>query len=538
MSGNTNPVSSNIAGLEADGKAEMPASNHVHGARLHTITAALALFLFLTNLEIPIVTTALVKIAGELGGLNKIYWITTAYMLGYVGLLVISAKLSDLFGRKSCLLVAIFLFVVFSGACGAAQTMDQLIIFRAFQGIGGAGNYSLCAVLLLDLIPAEKYATYMSYISFVYALSLLFGPLMGGGISESSTWRWVFLLNVPPGVLAGITLALILPNRFPHRNQPCNDKSMSSVWGSLRQMFRRVDLLGCGLLLVATVPLVTALEEANHKYHWKSPFTIVLLIISGLAWFAFLLWERRVTLYSKSVEPVLPWRFISSGNRNAMLLGAVWFSTMFQLPQRFQIVNQLTPFQAAVHFIPFTIAGPVASALAPGVAKLFKIPLLYLVLFASLLQVVGYALLGTLPESLSIAAAQYGYQVLAGFGCGINITLLILIAPFTIEKRDNAVAMGAIAQFRVMGGCIGISILTAVANGFIQSHLRQSLSPEQMQSVLHSTEALSSLPASVQSLVRGTFSASYNLQMKILAGLAGGQVLASLLMWQKEQIIV
>ncbi|GKZ36121.1 hypothetical protein AbraIFM66950_007028 [Aspergillus brasiliensis] len=211
---------------------------------------------------------------------------------------------------------------------------------------------------------------------------------------------------------------------------------------------------------------------------------------------------------------------------------------MFQLPQRFQIVNQLTPFQAAVHFIPFTIAGPVASTLAPGVAKLFKIPLLYLVLFASLLQVVGYALLGTLPESLSIAAAQYGYQVLAGFGCGINITLLILIAPFTIEKRDNAVAIGAIAQFRVMGGCIGISILTAVANGFIQSHLRQSLSAEQMLSVLHSTEAVSSLPPSVQNLVRGTFSASYNLQMKILAGLAGGQVLASLLMWEKEQIIV
>ncbi|KAI3004383.1 hypothetical protein CAN33_003950 [Aspergillus niger] len=531
MSGNRKSVEVMTTGYKVEVEAETTPSTHIQGARLHTITAALAVCLFLTNLEIPIVTTALVRITGELGGLNKIYWITTAYMLGYAGLLVISAKFSDIFGRKSCLLVAVFLFVVFSGACGAAQTMEQLIVFRAFQGVGGAGNYSPCAAILLDLVPTEKYATYMSSLSLVYAISLLFGPLMGGGISDSSTWRWVFLLNVPPGALAGIGLALVLPNRFPYHNEPSKEKTMSSVLASLRQMIQRVDLLGSSLLLVATILLVTALEEANEEYTWNSAFTIVLLIISGLAWIAFLLWERRVTLYSKHIEPVFPWR-------NSVCLGAVWFSTMFQLPQRFQIVNQLTAFQAAVRFIPFTVASPVASVLAPAIGKVFKIPLLYLVIFASLLQVVAYVLLGTLPDSLSITSAQYGYQVLAGFGCGINITLLILMTPFTIEKRDNAVAMGAITQFRVMGGCIGISVLTAVANGYLQSHLQQWLTPTEMQLVLHSAESLSTLPASAQSLVRGTFSASYNLQMKILAGFAGGQVLASVLMWQREQIIV
>ncbi|RDH15403.1 MFS general substrate transporter [Aspergillus niger ATCC 13496] len=543
MSGNRKSVEVMTTGYKVEVEAETTPSTHIQGARLHTITAALAVCLFLTNLEIPIVTTALVRITGELGGLNKIYWITTAYMLGYAGLLVISAKFSDIFGRKSCLLVAVFLFVVFSGACGAAQTMEQLIVFRAFQGVGGAGNYSLCAAILLDLVPTEKYATYMSSLSLVYAISLLFGPLMGGGISDSSTWRWVFLLNVPPGALAGIGLALVLPNRFPYHNEPSKEKTMSSVLASLRQMIQRVDLLGSSLLLVATILLVTALEEANEEYTWNSAFTIVLLIISGLAWIAFLLWERRVTLYSKHIEPVFPWRFVC--NRvwvrmllNSVCLGAVWFSTMFQLPQRFQIVNQLTAFQAAVRFIPFTVASPVASVLAPAIGKVFKIPLLYLVIFASLLQVVAYVLLCTLPDSLSITSAQYGYQVLAGFGCGINITLLILMTPFTIEKRDNAVAMGAITQFRVMGGCIGISVLTAVANGYLQSHLQQWLTPTEMQLVLHSAESLSTLPASAQSLVRGTFSASYNLQMKILAGFAGGQVLASVLMWQREQIIV
>ncbi|GKZ81183.1 hypothetical protein AnigIFM56816_005695 [Aspergillus niger] len=492
MSGNRKSVEVMTTGYKVEVEAETTPSTHIQGARLHTITAALAVCLFLTNLEIPIVTTALVRITGELGGLNKIYWITTAYMLGYAGLLVISAKFSDIFGRKSCLLVAVFLFVVFSGACGAAQTMEQLIVFRAFQGVGGAGNYSLCAAILLDLVPTEKYATYMSSLSLVYAISLLFGPLMGGGISDSSTWRWVFLLNVPPGALAGIGLALVLPNRFPYHNEPSKEKTMSSVLASLRQMIQRVDLLGSSLL----------------------------------------------SSFSAIVNPAISLTGISATLRNSVCLGAVWFSTMFQLPQRFQIVNQLTAFQAAVRFIPFTVASPVASVLAPAIGKVFKIPLLYLVIFASLLQVVAYVLLGTLPDSLSITSAQYGYQVLAGFGCGINITLLILMTPFTIEKRDNAVAMGAITQFRVMGGCIGISVLTAVANGYLQSHLQQWLTPTEMQLVLHSAESLSTLPASAQSLVRGTFSASYNLQMKILAGFAGGQVLASVLMWQREQIIV
>lgn len=110
---------------------------------------------------------------------------------------------------------------------------------------------------------------------------------------------------------------------------------------------------------------------------------------------------------------------------------------MFQLPQRFQIVNQLTPLQAAVRFIPFTVAAPVASVAAPALGKLLKVPLIYLVLSASLLQVASYVLLGTMSESLSIPAAQYGYQILAGFGCGVNLTLLILMTPFTIEKRDS-----------------------------------------------------------------------------------------------------
>ncbi|KAL4860850.1 major facilitator superfamily domain-containing protein, partial [Aspergillus spectabilis] len=380
--------------------------------------------LFLTNLEIPIVSTALISITSDLGGLDKVYWITTAYMLGYVGVLIISAKISDLLGRKSTLLAVVFIFVVFSGACGASQTMEQLIVFRALQGIGGAGNYALCIAITVELVPPEKYAKYTSLISIAYAFSLLLGPVMGGAISENSTWRWIFLLNVPPAIIAGVVIVFVLPNRFPHHNAP--RREVVPLKESLRQLLRKADILGASMLLVATTLFVTALEEANQGFEWDSAFIITLIVISGLAWILFLTWERRVTLHSEYVEPVFPWRFVQ--NRvwvamllNAICLGAVWFTTMFQLPQRFQIVNQLSPLQAAVRFIPFTLAAPFGSMMAPAVGKIFKVPLVYLVLFASVIQVISYVLLGTLSESLEISASQYGYQILGGFGCGINI---------------------------------------------------------------------------------------------------------------------
>ncbi|KAI9043094.1 MFS general substrate transporter [Aspergillus affinis] len=515
-------------------------NGYLSGLRLHLVTAALAMCLFLTNLEIPIVTTALMSITEEIGGLDKVYWIIAGYMLGYVGVLVITAKISDLFGRKSSLLVAVGFFLVFSGACGGAQTISQLIIFRAFQGIGGAGNYSLCTTIVLELVPPAKYALYTSSLSVVYAISLLLGPILGGAISETN-WRWIFWLNLPPAALAGLVIIFMIPNRFPNHHKPrTTDVSLkNSLLGGLR----RLDFIGSSLLLIATVCLAAPLEEANREFAWRSAFTIVMLVISGFAWIIFLLWERRVTLSKGLVEPVFPWRFAQ--NRvwmgmllNAICLGGTWFVTIFQLPQRFQIVNGLSPLQAGIRFIPFTVAAPIGSIMAPMLSKIFKIPVLYFVIAASFIQVIAYALLSTLSDSVTIAAKQYGFQILAGYGCGINIALLVLMTPFTIEPQDKAVAMGTVAQFRVMGGTICLAIVTAASQALLRSRLGHQLPPSQVDAILQSTEMLTSLSPDTQDLVRQVYSAGYNLQMKILAGFAGGQVIASGLMWQKQQVMV
>ncbi|KAF2230324.1 MFS general substrate transporter [Viridothelium virens] len=555
---NTSPTSrndilENASETEKGPENALPSITYITGTRLRLITAALSLCLFLTSLEIPIVVTALVKITTNLGGFRQSSWIVAAYLLGYVGVLIVFAKLSDIFGRKTLLLVAIFLFVVFSAACGAAQTIQQLIVFRAFQGVGGAGNYSLCSVIFFELVPEEKYAKYTSSVSVVYSLSLLLGPIFGGAISQSSTWRWVFLLNVPPGALAGVILVFCLPNHFPYHGNSQNRRHMSGKT-SFKQTFQRLDLVGSILLIIATLSLVAALLEASNEFPWKSAFVITLLTISGLCWGVFLLWEYFITISDGIQEPVFPWRFVQSRVWTGMLLNAVflggpWFAAIFQIPQRLTYVNGTSALQAGVRFMPFTLAAPVGSVLAPTIIKAAKIPPIYLVLVAATIQVVGFALISTLPTHEAISASQYGYEIIAGFGCGINITLLILMTPYSVQLRDKGklheillsfptVALGSVTQFRVMGGAIGLAIVTSVFNSFLRRKLGEFLTQDQIRSLLESADVLQTFPRETQTLTRAVIASGYNLQMKILAGLAGAQLLCTALMWQGKQIRV
>lgn len=273
-----------------------------------------------------------------------------------------------------------------------------------------------------------------------------------------------------------------MPNGFPHHGVQ-REKRSSSTRISGGKVFQRLDLVGAILLLIATLFLVAALEEADVNYPWRSAFVITLLTISGICWIAFFIWSRRITLRERLQlrEPVFPWRFVQSrvlvgmllyvqlekhffllfalhlhsfpaifeGRtsvahvlilnfcRSAIFLGGPWFCAIFQLPQRYQIVNSLEPLEAGLRLIPFTLAAPFGSIISAGLAKGARIPALYFVILAALLQVIGFALLSTVPESHQISAAQYGYEIIAGFGCGINISLLLVMIPFRVQERDK-----------------------------------------------------------------------------------------------------
>ncbi|KAF1973917.1 MFS general substrate transporter [Bimuria novae-zelandiae CBS 107.79] len=285
-------------------------SPYPQGARFWLITLGMTIALFLTNLEIPIVTTSVVGITNDLGGFDKAGWLISSYLLGYVAVVVNFAKLSDIFGRKPLLATAIGFFIVASAACGGAQTIVQLIVFRAFQGIGGGGCNALGVTMITDLVPPGKWAAFGTYIALVYAISLLAGPIMGGAISERTSWRWVFLINIPCAVPALLFTLFAIPRGFPRHNSP---DYVSRTFRSLlvKDAYTRIDFLGGFLLLAATSTITAGFHEADSAFPWKSAFVITILTVSGILWIALILWERRVTLRDSVMEPVLPWVFLT-----------------------------------------------------------------------------------------------------------------------------------------------------------------------------------------------------------------------------------
>ncbi|ORX94599.1 MFS multidrug transporter-like protein [Clohesyomyces aquaticus] len=521
---------------------------YLTGLRFWLVITSLAISLFLTNLEIPIVTTSLVSITNDLGDFNNVGWVISSYLLGYVGVLVIFAKLSDIFGRKLLLCLSISIFIVFSAGCGAAQTLTQLIILRAFQGVGGAGCFSLATAMMTELVPPSKYAKYVANLSIVYALSLLCGPILGGAISSRGSWRWVFLINVPAAAPALALAFFALPSNFPHHGQDRPKRTFKNLL--TKHNIEKLDIIGTVLLLLASLALTAGFEETGSHFQWKSAYTISLLTVSGLLWITLLVWERWVTKKGAAAEPVLPWRFFTNRAMlslllNAVFLGGPWFVAIFQLPQKFQLVHGSSGLRAGIQTMPFTFSAPIGSAFSSTWAKKFKTPALYLVLVAGIFQTLGFALLASLPASHRVMPRAYGFQVIAGFGCGINISTLILLVPFVVEYRDkadprySAVGMAAVSQLRVMGGAIVLAIATSVFNSYTHPRLAK------FQEAFHlpgdsttSAQLLALADGQEKNEIRSILAHGYNLQMYVLCAFAAAQIPAALLLWRKKQILV
>ncbi|KAI6090284.1 major facilitator superfamily domain-containing protein [Hypoxylon rubiginosum] len=495
--------------------------------------------MFLTNFEVPVVITALVAITNDLSGFENVGWVVASYLLGYVAVIVICAKFSDIFGRKFVFLLSAVIFIIFSAACSAAQTMVQLIIFRAFQGIGGGGCWSLSTIIVVELVPPEKYPKFVSNVSIVNAMALLLGPIIGGAIASNTTWRWIFIINVPIAVPACIIAFLAIPNNFPYHNRPNHrNKSWKELMG--RDTLTRIDIPGTILILFATLALTSAFEEADKRFPWRSAYVIVLLILAGLLWIALVVWERHVTLSDKVREPILPWRFLVNRQMlgillNFVLLGGPTVICMFIIPQRFQLVYGTSGLDAGVRLIPFTAIIPISSIFGSTMAGKLKVPPVYLLIVGSCFQVLGFALLGTLPSTLEIPARIYGFEILAGWGCGINFALLFILIPWVNDKRDHAVGMGAGSQFRMMGGSIVLAISTSVFNTYARPQLQTLLGVSDTDTLI---SFLYTLPQDLQDQVRYLLAEAYNRQILVLCVSAALQVPATLLMWKKKQVVI
>ncbi|KAL9046690.1 MAG: hypothetical protein Q9206_007015 [Seirophora lacunosa] len=497
---------------------------------------SLCLALFLSTLEITIVSTALVSISDELRGFHKDSWVITSYLVTYTGFLIILARLSDIFGRKTLILFTNLIFIAFSAGCGVAQTLTQLVVLRAFQGIGGGGIYTLVFVISAELVPMTEYAKMASLMSVTFAISSLLGPILGGLICDHSTWRWVFYLNLPAGALSLTLILLTMPHDFPFMGSPQHAQSKLTM-----SSLRPVDYTGTTLLLAASVLLVTALEEGGTEYSWRSACVLVLLFTSFIAWAAFFIRERyqsRMKDTAKHVS-VLPWhlitnRFWASMMLHAFFTGMGYLTMVIVLPQKFQVVNGDSGFKAGYRLLALMMSFSLGAILSSILTEKKRVPPFCTFIFAGCLQILGLGLMTSLSTTQpGFPPAQYGYEVIMGFGFGLSISTLLMSVPLVAWGDDHAVTMGAVAQARTLGGSLGISICTNLLNNHIQDALKQVLSAQRIGDLLGSARSIAGFPENVRPVVRRIYAEGYRDQTVALTAFAGVGLLVVGMMWER-----
>ncbi|GAP82366.2 putative multidrug transporter [Rosellinia necatrix] len=496
------------------------------GWRRTVLVAILLLGLLFSSLDASIVSTSLVNISVEFNDFLHAPWVVLAYFLAYLGLAIGFAKLSDIYGRRDCICAAWVLFTGFSIGCGFAQTMPQLIICRAFQGMGGSGLYSLAQVALFEVGPAHKPSLMGAMVGITLAISYVLGPVLGGAISYAASWRWIFWINLPFGVVAVAALYIAWPASLGRRL-----RGLDAI--------QRIDFFGNILIIAACALLVFALQEAgSYSLSWDHPVIIIALTVSALSWFAFAAWELSLgsSTYTR-IEPILPRRLVqrvySSCTVCTFCTGFIYLTILVILPERFQIVNGDTVLYSGVHLLPMLGATALGAFLAGALSRQ-RNNTSWTLLAAHCLQLLGASLMLTLHNVTVQVKAQYGYQVLLGLGIGLSLGAATIMASVQSDQDDLAVAQGIIAQARVLGGSIGIAICSILFNARVTHGLNGKIDSDDLEKLHHSPKISSWLPPDLQLMIRLVYTEAFNDDIKVLIGVAVIGVITSCFTYQKH----
>jgi EmrB/QacA subfamily drug resistance transporter len=406
-------------------------------------------------LDSTLVATALPTIVSDLGGLRDVSWVATAYLLTGMASGPLYGKFGDLYGRKHLFLFAIVTFLVASALCGTAQSMPQLIAFRALQGLGAGGLIALPMAMLADLVPARDLGKWIGYSGFVFALSSVAGPLFGGLFSQHLSWRWAFLVNIPIGIISLVIVGgkLHLP---PKRTE------------------HRIDYLGAALMVTGVTCIVFLTSWGGSREDWDSPVIIGLGLVAAASLVALVIWERHAS------EPILPPRlFRISIARVSLALnaatGLLFFAGLYFLSAFLQLVDGIDPTESGLYLIPLmgsTVIGTmIVGRLIDRSRKYRRYPIV-----GTIIVLVALGLLVGLDVASSPAQVVLAAAVL-GFGLGLVMQVLILAIQNAVELRDIGVATSMSMFSRQLGGALGLALLGSVFNSRL-THWIGALVPE------------------------------------------------------------
>ncbi|MEU8735964.1 DHA2 family efflux MFS transporter permease subunit [Streptomyces halstedii] len=453
---------------------------------------ALLLGMLLAALDQTIVSTALPTIVSDLGGLDHLSWVVTAYLLAATAATPLWGKLGDQYGRKKLFQTAIVIFLVGSALCGLAQSMPQLIGFRALQGLGGGGLMVLSMAIVGDIVTPRERGKYQGLFGAVFGVTSVLGPLLGGFFTQHLSWRWVFYINLPIGVVALLVIAAVL--HIP-----------------VRRTKHTIDYLGTFLIAAVATALVLVASLGGSTWAWGSLPIIALAVLAVVLLVAFVATERR------AVEPVLPLKLFRIRTFTlvaviSFVIGFAMFGAMTYLPTFLQVVHGITPTLSGVHMLPMvfgllitsTGSGQIVSR--TGHWKVFPVT-------GTALTAIGLLLLSQLSRSSSTWTMSL-YFFVFGAGLGLVMQVLVLAVQNAVGYEDLGVATSGATFFRSIGASFGVAVFGTIFTNRLTGKLEAALSGRSLPpgtdagSLAADPRALGRLPADLRPAVLDAYSNS------------------------------
>ena len=404
------------------------------------VFSGLMLAMLLAALDQTIVGTALPTIVGDLGGLNHLSWVVTAYLLTSTTGALLYGKLSDLYGRKRIFQVAIVIFLAGSALAGLSQNMTELIVFRALQGVGAGGLMVLAMTVIGDIVSPRDRGRYQGYFGAVFGFATVAGPLLGGFLVDNLSWRWVFYINLPIGILALFVIAIVLKESGVRRQH-------------------RVDYLGSALMVIGVSALLVVSVWGGQQYAWGSKPIVLLSFIGVVFVAAFLLREHF------AAEPILPLRLFrnkvfSIANAMGFVVGLVMFGAIIYIPVYLQLARGSSPTISGLQLLPL-VFGLFAASIGGGqiITRIGRYKIFPII--GTALMTVGLLMLSALQAHTSLWVL-WADMIVLGVGIGACLQVLILAVQNAVGYEDLGTATAASTFMRSMGGTFGTAIFGAV----------------------------------------------------------------------------
>ena len=469
------------------------------------------LVLFLASLDQTIVSTSLLTIVGDLGGISHLSWVVTAYLLTATVSGPLYGKLGDLYGRKRVLQAAIVIFLTGSVLCGLSQSMVELIGFRALQGLGAGGLMVVTLAVVGDIIPPRERGKYQGYFGAVFGVSTVLGPLLGGFFVDNLSWRWIFYVNLPVGAIALTVIAVTFHSReTTHRHA--------------------MDYLGAALLAASLGSIVLFTSLGGTTWPWSSPKIIALIVASVILVPAFVWQENR------STEPILPLSLFRNHtfaltSAICFIIGFALFGAITFMPLYLQVTKGSTPMRSGLQLTPL-MAGLLVTSITSGqlISKLGRYR--FFPIAGTAIMAFAMVLLSQLHADTPVWLAAI-YMLILGLGLGMVMQVLVLAVQNAINPRMMGVATSGSTLFRQIGGSIGVALFGTIFASRLRVELAHRLPPGTHVPKAINPAQIKKLPPAAHAAFADAFSAALHPVFLMAAGVS---IFAFALTWLLREV--